>query len=325
MKFVNFIGNDKVKEQLSYLIEAKRLPHAIIIEGETGLGKRTLARDIALNLFCRGEDKPCMSCAQCSKLSKGYHPDLFEYTAPDKPAAFHVKRVREIREDTFVKPNEADYKIYILGNAQSMNASSQNALLKILEEPPAYAIFILTVTNKSAMLPTVLSRSMVISLSGVESAQGAEYISSREEDISYDEAFNALEIWNGNIGKALENLNDGKLAQINENAEKIAKNIIAENEYELLKVFSEFVRKNADLSAALSVLKTILRDAMLPQEKTLSSQKETAELLSSRLSREKLFKMISVCDELKLMADRNANNSILITKACAELRRAAGR
>ena len=325
MRFVNFVGNEKIKEQLAYLIEADRLPHAIIIEGETGLGKRTLAREIALNLFCRGEDKPCMVCPQCKKLLKGVHPDLFEYTAADKPSAFHVKRVREIRDDAFVKPNEADYKIYILGNAQSMNASSQNAILKILEEPPEYAVFILTVTNKSAMLPTVLSRSVVLSLSGVESAKGANYISQVNEEISYDAAYKALEIQGGNIGKAIESLSDGRLAQISEAANELARAVIAEHEYELLKTLSVFVKKNADLSSALAVLKTVFRDALLTQVKPLSAQGETAALLSERLSREKLFRLIAACDKLKEMADRNANNSILITKVCAELRRAAGR
>ena len=79
MKFINFKGNEKIKEQLSFLAEAKRLPHAIILEGEAGLGKRTLAREIALNLFCRGEgEKPCLKCAQCSKVTKGIHPDIYE-------------------------------------------------------------------------------------------------------------------------------------------------------------------------------------------------------------------------------------------------------
>ncbi len=325
MEFLNFKGNEKIKEQLSVLIQSKRLPQAIIIEGDEGMGKRTLARDIALNLFCRGEEPPCLKCPQCSKVLKGIHPDIIEYTAANRPAAFHVGKVREIRDDAFVKPNEADYKVYILGNAQSMNLNAQNALLKILEEPPSYAVFILTVTNKSAMLETVLSRSVVLTLSGVESSAGAEYISSQDEEISYDEAFKALEIWGGNIGKALESLKDGKLSKINELAGELAKNVIAPSEYELIKTVAGFSWNNANLSAAMSVLKLVFRDALLPESKPLSAQKETAALLSSRLSRKKLMRLIEVCDDIKELADRGVNNSVLITKTCADLRKAAGR
>ena len=325
MKFINFISNEKIKEQLACLAESCRIPHAIIIEGDEGMGKRTLAREIAINLFCRSDDTPCMKCPQCSKVLKGIHPDLYEYTAANRRDAFHVKRVREIREDAYVKPNEADYKVYILGNAQSMSISAQNALLKVLEEPPSYAVFILTVTNKSAMLETVLSRSVVLTVSPVETSAGAEYISSKEEDVTFDEAYRALEIWGGNIGKAIESLTDGKLAEIGNSADMLAKSVIADNEYELLKVCSRFSWDNAGLSAALKITKTIFRDALFMKSKPVSNRRETAEALSSRLSREKLVKLIDVCDELIVMADRNANNSLLITKTCADLRKASGR
>ena len=76
MKFVNFVGNERVKEQLTYLKESGRLPHAFVIEGEEGLGKRTLAKEIVLNLFCKADEKPCFNCPQCSKVLKGVHPLL---------------------------------------------------------------------------------------------------------------------------------------------------------------------------------------------------------------------------------------------------------
>ncbi len=325
MKFYKFIGNEKIREQLTYLTESGRMPHAIMLAGANGLGKHTLAREIALSLFCRGEEKPCLSCPQCSKVIKGIHPDIYEYTAPDRANAFHVNKVREIIEDAYVTPNEADYKIYILGNAQSMNISAQNALLKLLEEPPSYAVFILCVTNKSAMLETVLSRSVVINVEAVECSEGAEYITRENEDISYDEAKSALEIWGGNIGVALDSLSDGKLRKISDAANELALNVIADNEYELLKTCSKFVWNNAMLSSALSLLKTIFRDALLIDSPSVSGRRETAERLASRLSREKLIRLCEACDSLRFMADRNANNSILITKVSSDLRRAIGR
>lgn len=328
MVFSDFIGNEKVKEQLTFLHEAGRLPHAVIIEGDAGLGKRTLAREIALNLFCRADgERPCRVCPQCSKVLKGFHPDLYEYSSSGAARSFHVDEVRKVKEDVFVQPNEADYKVYILGNCQGMNESAQNAILKILEEPPQYAIFILTTTTKSAMLETVLSRSVVISVEGVENNKAAEYICSKDENIDYADALNAVSIWNGNIGKALESLNDGKLSKISSVANDLCLAMLSNNEYDLLKACSVFERDKETLVSTLGLMKTIMRDALLYSDKSdvLSGQVETVKTLSSRLSREKLLKLVEACDNIRILAEKNGNNAILITKLCYELRRAQSR
>ena len=78
MKLTNFIGNEKVIDRLSKLMESGRFPHALIIEGEEGIGKKTLAKDIACALVCRGNDKPCGECSQCKKAIGAIHPDISE-------------------------------------------------------------------------------------------------------------------------------------------------------------------------------------------------------------------------------------------------------
>ncbi|MBR3148635.1 MAG: hypothetical protein IKF64_00550 [Eubacterium sp.] len=324
----DFIGNEKVKNQLAGLIETGRLPHAIVIEGDEGLGKRTLAREITLSLFCRDSgEKPCRKCPQCSKVLKGIHPDVFEYSASGGARSFHVDVVREVREDVFVRPNEADYKVYILGNCQCMSESAQNAILKILEEPPSYAVFILTVDNKSALLETVLSRSVVISLEGVDAAQGAEYICDKLGDVEYSDALSAVTAWGGNIGKAIDSLGDGKLSKITELACTLSEALLAPNEYELLKACSVFERDRETLVASFSLLKTILRDAFVFSTGAglMSGQNEQAKQLSSNLGKKKLLQLISACDRINEYALKNGNNAILITKACYELRRAQNR
>ena len=326
MRFTDFIGNEKIKEQLITLAEGGRLPHAIVLEGEEGIGKRTLARELVLNLFCKGEgERPCRSCPQCRKVLKGIHPDVYEYTAPNRPAAFHVETVREVREDAFMKPNEADYKVYLLGNAQSMTVSSQNALLKVLEEPPAYAVFILTVTNKSRLLETVLSRSVAMSLEGVEPTAAAERICALDSSADYSEALRAAELCNGNIGKALETLGDGRLSAIGGLADRMARALIQDHEYDLLICCAAFNKDRETMLAVLSQLKAIFRDALVGTADSVSGQRDTAALLASRVSRDKLLQLIDVCDRLRSMAERNGNNAILLTKICADLRSAIGR
>ena len=326
MKF-NFIGNEKVKKQLEYLMESGRLPHAIVIEGDEGLGKRTLAKEIALSLLCRGEgERPCRECPQCSKVLKGYHPDIYEYSATGGARSFHVDVVREVKEDVFVRPNEADYKVYILGNCQCMSESAQNAILKILEEPPSYAVFILTVDSKSALLETVLSRSVVISLEGAEPSKGADYICEIMPETEYSDALAAVTAWGGNIGKAIDALGDGKLSKITNITCNLAEAMIKTDEYELLKVCSVFDRDRETLIACIELLKVIVRDALLYNGgSVLSGQNKQVELLSINLTKAKLLRLITVCDEIIAYAEQNGNNAILITKVCYELRRAQNR
>lgn len=327
MNFDGFIGNEKIKQQLIFLIESGRLPHAVILEGEEGIGKRTLAKEIALNLLCSNrEDAPCRECAQCKKVIKGYHPDVIEYTAAGVKDRYKVDTIREIVKDAIYKPNEADYKIYILNNCQFMDSAAQNALLKTLEEPPSFVIFILTAPTKSVFLETVLSRACVFTLEGVNPNEGAEYICAKNPETEYNSALSALEVWDGNIGKAMQSLSDGKLKRVSSLAVEIAEALLSENEYSLLEVCFAFSGDNDSVFSVMSFLKSIFRDALCYSSGSLiSGYPETAKKLSIQLSKDKLCKAVEVCEMLKTLANNNFNNNLLITKIPYELRRAIGK
>lgn len=327
MKFVEFAGNEKVKEQLTFLQESNRLPHAVIIEGEEGLGKHTLAKEIALNILCKSDDKPCHTCAQCSKILKGIHPDVYEYTAPGTPLSFHIETVRDVIQNCYLKPNETDRKIYILGNCQCMSVSAQNALLKVLEEPPGNVMFILTVNSKSAMLQTILSRSVVITLEGVNEKTGADYICSKYENISYEDALNACSVWGGNIGKAIQSLGDSKLSNVVAVSNDICNALCSNDEYSLLKVCSAFSSNKELLLSSLTFLKTVFRDTLVynGSSDVISGQTQIVKKLSNDLSKKKLINLIAACDSLIVHTNHNGNNAILITKICYDFRRAIGR
>lgn len=327
MKLTNFIGNEKVIDRLSKLMESGRFPHALIIEGEEGIGKKTLAKDIACALVCRGDDKPCGECAQCKKAIGAIHPDISEYIPAGTANSFHVDTVRNIINDAYVQPNEADYKIYILANAHCMNQNAQNALLKILEEPPKYVVFILTTNSKSALLSTVLSRSVCVSLEGVDIERAANYITSHCENVDYNTAKKTVETFNGNIGKAIDSLQDTKTSELVDVCNKICKALATSNEYEMMTLCSAFQKDRQGVVFACDLLKSIFRDALFAGESSehISGQEESAALLKSCLSRQSLIKLINTCDELKSTALSNANNALLITKFCYSLNRAIGR
>lgn len=327
MIFSDFIGNEKIKDRLTFLQQSGRLPHAIIIEGEQGLGKHILAREIALNLLCKSDNPPCRNCAQCSKVLKGIHPDIYEFTADGTKNSFKVDDVRRVIEDAYVQPNEADYKIFILGNCHGMNANAQNAILKILEEPPSYVLFILTTVSKSALLETVLSRSVVITVKGVECAKAAEYICDKYKDAAYEDALNAVTVWNGNIGKAIESLNDGMFSKISSVTANVCRCLVSDKEYDLLKACSVFEGDRDTLITCLSMMKTVFRDALMFSSGVdiISGQEDVVKLLCERLSKQKIINLISACDNIRVLAEKNGNKPILNTKLCYELRRAQSR
>ncbi len=326
MNKLDFVSNKKTVEQLGVMLDSNRFPHALILEGDDGLGKKTLARLLAAALVCRSENRPCMSCPQCHKAATGVHPDIIEHTASGGRDSFKVATVREIINDAFMRPNEADCKVYILGNAHGMSPSAQNALLKILEEPPEYAIFILTVQAKSMMLQTVLSRSVVFSLEGADVDEGARYIATHFDNIDRDDAAEALSVFAGNIGKAVESLqqeNENALAELCSN---LCRALVSDNEYELLTACAAFKNDRQGIADASDFLKNIFRDALVSNGgDLLSGRDDLVELLRKKLTRKRLLNLVGLCDEYKRMAQSNCNNALLITNMCYSMREAIGR
>ena len=155
MGFESFLGNRQVKENLRRSLSNNRISHFYLISGPAGSGKRTLARLLAAAILCPDREKPCLSCPACRKVMNGVHPDFITVDDPDHKTVA-VKIVREAREDMFIRPYEAEHKIYLF--PEEVGIEGQNALLKILEEPPSYGVFLLLTENPEKLLPTVRSR-----------------------------------------------------------------------------------------------------------------------------------------------------------------------
>ena len=155
MGFEALLGNERLKENLTGSLSRGRVSHFYLISGPAGSGKHTLARLLAAAILCKDPHAPCGSCAPCRKVMQDSHPDFITVEDPEHKNVA-VKIVRQYREDIFIRPNESDYKIYLF--PQDLGIEGQNALLKILEEPPQYGVFILLTDNPEKLLPTVRSR-----------------------------------------------------------------------------------------------------------------------------------------------------------------------
>ena len=165
MAFETLLGNDRLRQNLWSSLAKGHISHFYLISGPKGSGKHTLAKLLAEAILCESSRKPCGSCVHCRKLRSSSHPDFITVEDPEHKNVA-VKIVRQIREDMFVRPNEANHKIYLF--PQELGIEGQNALLKILEEPPSYGVFLLLTDNPDKLLPTVRSRCTELKLQPLE-------------------------------------------------------------------------------------------------------------------------------------------------------------
>lgn len=152
-------GNERLKDQLSRQERGRGLSHAYIISGPAGSGRHILARQLSAAMLCAGSgEKPCGKCGPCQKVLRGIHPDVSVVAGPEEGKPITVDQVRALRADAYIRPNEGARKVCVLEGADRMNAPAQNAMLKLLEEGPAYAAFLLIAENAGGLLQTVRSR-----------------------------------------------------------------------------------------------------------------------------------------------------------------------
>ena len=314
MKFPGFLGNEPLKEQLSALIAQDRIPQAIVLEGETGCGKRTLARLIAAALCCQSTDeKPCGRCSDCQKSLGGGHPDITTVSGGDSPRSFKIETVREMRADVSIRPNEADRKVYILENVQNMGEPAQNALLKILEEPPAYAVFLLTCDSAGQLLPTVLSRSAVLRVNTLGEEEAVAAALSLCPGAGEEELRRAARAFDGNVGRMAEALSGGLLTRAGEVVREMLAALPQKEETALLCAAAPLIRDKALCRAALGLIGNAAREA-IAGEGNLGGFGAPA-----------LLALWETARDASRAMDGYANQTLLVTVLCSRMRRCIGR
>jgi len=157
MGFETLLGNERLRENLYRSIRRGHISHFYLISGPAGAGKKTLARLLSAAILCTGDTAPCGVCPACRKALGNTHPDIITVDDPERKTV-PVELVRNARSDMYIQPNEGSHKIYLFPRGQDLGVPGQNALLKILEEPPAYGVFLLLTDNAEKLLPTVRSR-----------------------------------------------------------------------------------------------------------------------------------------------------------------------
>ena len=173
--------NQKVKSVVDGFITSRRIPHAIMIEGENNAANLELAQHVASAAVCNGDNAPCGSCQNCHLAQIGSHPDIAVINPLDGKKFLSVDQIRELRAEAFVKPHQAANRVFIIEDASRMNPQAQNALLKVLEEPPKNVVFILLVPSKTMLLDTIISRCVLLSLQ--DASNDNQYIETADKFI----------------------------------------------------------------------------------------------------------------------------------------------
>ncbi len=195
------IGQDKAKELLRRAVDRRRMSHAFLFKGPTGVGKKTLAQVFAayINCHARAQEEPCGECPSCRKFASGSHPD-FLLIEPEG-AAIKIDQVRALKKALAFPPLEAQYRTVLLAEVHTMRREAANSLLKTLEEPPPGTVLILTGDEASGILPTILSRCQTIPFFPLPKAELAAHLR-LEAELDAESAATLAALAEGSLGRA---------------------------------------------------------------------------------------------------------------------------
>ena len=296
-------GNRRLKEQLSFQEEGRGLSHAYILCGPGGSGRHTLARLLAAALVCSGPEghRPCGVCPHCKKAAAGIHPDITLVTGPGDGKPITVDQIRSIRADAYVRPNEAQRKVYILEHAQQLNASAQNAMLKLLEDGPAYAAFLLIADNGGGLLQTVRSRCEQLDLAPLTPAECLTQLKKLFPGKAEDELKKAALDCQGILGRAVQALSGSDDGQLEGSARLLADALEGGSEWQLFQ--------------AGMALEKAPKDGVAPLlERTRA---EVAGRIAGARDKKRLLKAAGLLEQLRQAAALNANPGQLAGWLCA--------
>lgn len=293
MLSLNDIGIKKgLAENLDGLIKNRRLPHAIMLRGGSEALRQRLSLFLAEAFVCEGDEKPCGKCRHCLKAQSGNHPDIIIADPADQgEKTFKIALIREIKDDAYIIPNEADSKVYILRSADKMNIQSQNALLKLIEEPPPYARFVLECDSSAAMLETIMSRVTLFDL-----------------------------------GADTDEISDELRKKADDTAARLAAAILEPTEYEFMKITAEFEKDKNLFEPTLPALQLIFRDAVALKAGstvTLCAHADISRQAASKLTMNSLIRLTGEIDNFRESIKRNANKNLMITRFSAVMRSSA--
>ena len=331
-------GNDRSRAMLGTCIEQEILPHALILEGPSGSGKRTLAKELTAALVCENKKNathplPCHACRAC-RLVEGENATDVHFIRKGDKASLGVELIRDMRSDIYLSSTEFDARIYIFEDAHTMTVQAQNALLIILEEPPPNVHFLLLAERAEDLLDTIKSRARTVRLERLDEASLIALLNERHPSTaaSYESNQSALRAAarsaDGRAGEFLRLL-EAKQRDALQKQRKLTLDVLrsfAGGRYSLLcESFSALPTKRDELTEALSLLSLAVRDLILLKKDenthlTFFLDKDECEALLASFRADKLFHISDAINQAVERLDRNANAGTVLSMLKATLR-----
>lgn len=332
--FSLLFGNEPIKERLGKAINNGTIPHAFLISGADGSGKRTLVKEISSALNCESEDKgciPCHRCTSCRRIENDNFTDIKYLKKADDKATIGVGEVRLFREDMFLSSTESDYKIYVIQDAEKMTVNAQNALLKVLEEPPKGVVIFLLASSPDGILTTIKSRTQHVAMEKFEPHVIEDYL--REKGliptlVGKDELAGVLMCADGRIGKARELISGGgkDAAKLRATIEPIVSALRQGTPYsQLYPAIHSLPTKRDELSEALEMLTVAIRDLILIKFDTgapllFFTSHSAAEEEAEKINSQRLLAIYDVIGEARENLLSNANPSATLANLGARIK-----
>lgn len=299
MYFDKIRGQRFAKKYLSNSIKSNMISHAYMFEGPSGVGKNTMARELAATLL------------EMENLFNS--PDYIEIT-PDGNS-IKIAQIRKLQSDILVKPYKS-YKIYVIDEAQKMTVEAQNALLKTLEEPPKYAIIILITNNKESLLDTIKSRCEIIKFTPIPLVEVADYLT--QIGVDKNRASLLANFSRGSMQKAIELSESEDFHIMREEVQKYVETFLTGSMLDIMDIQSSIEKYKDNITNVLDLLVNYFRDIMMVKENVDSSMIINLDRLvfiknmSTKITYSQLSKIIDIIEETKNKLRSNCNFNISI-------------
>lgn len=261
--FQDIIGQEQIKEHMRNVLTTGKVSHAYIINGEKSSGKEFIARVFAMALQCeKGGMEPCQECRSCKQALSDNHPDII-WVVHEKPNTISVDDIRsQVNNDVAIKPYSSARKVYIINEAEKMSVQAQNALLKTLEEPPEYAVILLLTANANALLPTILSRCVVLNMKPVPDELVKRFLMHQMEVPDY-KAEVCVAFARGNIGKAKALASSEDFENVKAEALSLLKYVGEMELSEMIAAIKKITEYKLEINDYLDIIAIWYRDVLL--------------------------------------------------------------
>ena len=260
--FKDIIGHEQIIEHLQNAIAMDKVSHAYIINGPDKSGKMMLAEAFAMTVQCeKGGRDACLECHSCKQAIGRNQPDII-YVSHEKPNTISVDDIRtQVNNDIVIKPYSSRHKIYIIDEAEKMNVQAQNALLKTIEEPPAYAIILLLTTNADNFLPTILSRCVSLNIKAVPDETIQKYLMSNWQIPDY-QAQICVAFAQGNVGKAIQLASSSDFNELKASVLQLVKRLHEIDLYELTEAVKQISEYKLQINDYFDLMMVWYRDVL---------------------------------------------------------------